>query len=90
MTHKTDGNHKYIMNYLKQFGISVADTSKIGFGFPDIVCGYQGKNYLFEIKISEKSKLNQNEEKFLASWRGQYHVITTPQEALEIIGIKHK
>jgi Holliday junction resolvase len=87
MKHKTDANHRHIVDYLRACCVSVADTSKLGNGFPDIVCGHKGKNYLFEIKVDKKKRLTPDEETFSVAWKGQYQVITTPQEALEIMGM---
>lgn len=84
---KIDQNHKHIVEYLRSCGVSVANTSALGHGFPDIVCGVKGQNYLFEIKRDKKARLTELEAQFSVSWKGQYNVITSAEEALEIMGV---
>ena len=45
---KTDVNQKAVVEQLRAIGATVAITSQLGKGFPDIVVGYGGDNYLFE------------------------------------------
>jgi Holliday junction resolvase len=82
---KIDRNQNVIVIALRNYGYSVKSTAGIGKGFPDIIVGSHGRNYLFEIKASKKEKLTLDEKVFKISWRGQYKVITTAQEIIEII-----
>lgn len=86
---RVDGNQKKIVEQLRKCGYSVAVTSSMGKGFPDIVVGAKCKNYLFEIKDPEKSPsrrlLTMDEHLFKTMWRGQYDVIETIDDALKII-----
>lgn len=84
---RVDNNHAKIVNRLKRVpGLSVTDTSRLGSGFPDIVVGFGGKNYLLEIKQPKKrDKLTPDEAKFQEAWRGQYDVVTSADEVIEII-----
>ena len=86
---RTDFNQKQVVEGLRKFGMTIAVTSSLGSGFPDIVVGYKGKNWLFELKDPEKSpsqkKLTPHEEEFKASWRGQYNVVETIEDVLKII-----
>lgn len=85
---RIDRNQNEIVSALRKLGFSVAITSMLGKGFPDIVVGKNGKNYLFELKDNEKTpsqkKLTPDEEKFFASWRGQVNKVETIDEILEI------
>lgn len=80
MRKRTDHNHQTIINELKNIGFTVMDLSSVGKGCPDIMAGFRGKNYLFEIKNPLKSKsqrkLTKDQELFHGTWRGQVHVIT--------------
>jgi len=71
-------------------GCSVADTSGVGDGFPDLVAGYGGQNFMFEIKDPAKPlsrrKMTVDQVIFHAAWRGQVAVIHTLRDALEIMG----
>jgi Holliday junction resolvase len=88
---KTDVNQKAVVEQLRAIGATVAITSQLGKGFPDIVVGYGGDNYLFEIKDQKKTpserKLTKDEQKFNDSWEGQYAVIETAAQALKIMGV---
>ena len=89
---RKDVNQSSIEKSLKQLGFSVADTSALGNGFPDMVVGYAGTmNYLFEVKDPNKPpskrKLTPDEQTFKEKWRGQYAVIETVDDALRIINL---
>ena len=87
---KVDSNQKEIVKALRVAGATVAHTHTVGDGFPDIVVGHHGRNYLFEIKdggkVPSAQKLTPKEEAFFASWRGLVHVVNNPELALAIIG----
>ena len=83
---KVDVNQPEIVDNLRRLGYSVAVTSDLGKGFPDIIAGKHGRNWLFEIKNPEYDcKLTEAEEQFHAKWRGQIDVIRSAAEALEIM-----
>lgn len=94
MPKRVDNNQKEIVTQLRQLGYSVSHTHTIGSGFPDIVVGQEGKNYLFEIKNynqpPSKRILTQDEQKFHSSWSGQVSIIHTAQEAVNIINYEAK
>jgi len=90
MIRRTDANHKSIIDLCRQIpNISVFSTHTIGKGFPDIVVGYKGKNYLFEIKDNKKTasqkKLTPDEVKFHSSWHGQVLIIETIEDIIKCI-----
>ena len=83
-----DANHTQIVKELRDQGVSVYSTHQLK-GFCDIVAGYKGMNYLFEIKDPNKppsaTRLTEKEKEFQNSWRGQVETIYTSDEALGII-----
>jgi Holliday junction resolvase len=87
--HRIDDNQKQIVNYLREHHISVAVTSGMGKGFPDLVCGYRGKNILLEIKDGKKpvyaQALTPEQHLWHHGWRGQIAVVNTPEMALDAI-----
>jgi hypothetical protein len=85
---KPDENQPEIVERLRAMGAKVTITSMVGCGFPDICVGWQGINYLFEIK-TETGKLKKNQVKFHADWKGTIHTIRSFEEALEIINGIH-
>ncbi len=70
---KIDNNQTEIVNYLRAYGFSVAITSSAGDGFPDLVAGKHGVNYLIEVK-GEKGKLTPMQKIFHDNWQGQIMV----------------
>lgn len=86
---RIDGNQNDIVKNLRKAGCSVAITSSLGGGFPDLVVGLQGRTYLFEIKDPTASKADQKltmkEFAWHQLWRGQVDVIKSWEEAWEII-----
>ena len=84
-----DANQPKLVEDLRALGYSVAVTSSLGGGFPDIVVGVRGRNFLFEIKdpekVPSKRKLTQDEADFHYGWKGQVCTITTVGGALQIM-----
>ena len=78
---KTDDNHQEIMDAFRAHAFSVADTSRLGQGFPDLVVAKGGINVLVEVKDGSKPpsarKLSEDEKKFMEAWRGRYRIIET-------------
>lgn len=92
MIRRTDANHKQLINQIRQVPfISVFSTHELGKGFPDIVVGYRGINYLFEIKDENKTasqkKLTDAEVKFHRGWMGQVHIVENIKDVYKIINI---
>lgn len=90
---KTDDNHAELRDLLREIpGVTVADTSGVGNGFPDFVCGYLGRNYMFEVKDPNKPKsrrkLTPAQKKFHANWTGDVRVIETLDDALDAMRIR--
>lgn len=87
---RTDGNQAEIVAVLRKLGVTVACTHTVGDGFPDLVCGWRGQNFLFEVKDPKqpesKRKLTEDERKFRDEWRGHVCTIETYQDALATMG----
>ena len=86
---KVDDNQNEIVLKLRQIGCSVAITSMVGRGFPDIVVGYRGINYLFEIKDGNKPpskrKLTPDEVDWHHAWKGSVHVVESYDDCLAVL-----
>lgn len=90
---RIDANQNAIVEALRDIpGVSVAITSQLGAGFPDIVIGFGARNYLIELKDGSKPpskrELTEDEYEFFAQWRGQVEVALNLDECLEIIGLR--
>lgn len=97
---KADGNQKEILEGIRKLNetslltgfqwnvISIANTQTQGGGFPDLVLGYRGTNYLVEIKNPSRkgAKLNVKQVEFHRDWRGSTLVVHDLDELLDGIG----
>lgn len=88
---RVDANQTEIVAALRRLGASVAITSMVGSGFPDIVVGFRGQNYIIEIKDGNKPpskrRLTKDEQRWHNLWRGTVYVVSSIDEALAVIGI---
>jgi hypothetical protein len=83
-----DGNEKPIVDALRQIGASVYVIDKPC----DLLVGYRGRNFLLEVKLplgprggSSHSNLNDAQEDFEEAWHGQFDVVRSAVEAIEIV-----
>ena len=85
---RIDENQNQIVNQLRSMGISVETNHD------DILCGYKGKTFWFELK--DKKTLKQNGEwkagaikdsqiKLQNEWRGHYKIVHSIDQILEEI-----
>ena len=88
---RVDDNQPEIVAALRRAGASVAMMHMIGHGLPDILVGFRGVNYVFEIKDASKPlscrKLTDEEREWHLMWRGQVAVIETAEQAMQIMGL---
>lgn len=87
---KVDGNQTSIVEALRAAGATVCHLHTVGRGVPDLLVGYQGENYLLEVKDSRqpasKQKLTTDERIWHEEWEGQVDVVTDEVDALTVIG----
>ena len=73
---KRDANEPEIVDYLKSRGLSVERLNT-----PlDLLVGYNKRNYLVEVKMPKKH-MNDKQVKFTESWKGQFIVINSIEQA---------
>lgn len=84
-----DANQPGIVKALRGVGATVQHLHKVGEGCPDILVGYRGVNTLIEIKDGSKPpsarKLTKPQVKWHAEWKGQVCVVTSVDEALQVV-----
>lgn len=84
-----DGNQPEIVEGLREAGRSVVPLHQIGGGVPDLIVGFQGVNYLIEVKVpGRRKKLTPDQEEFHKKWKGSLAVVETLTEALEATKVK--
>jgi hypothetical protein len=84
MPKRIDSNHHDIVEALRAIGATVQSLATIGKGCPDILVGYQGRNYAIEIKTLS-GRLTQDEVEWISKWDGHVRVIRSAEEAVKIV-----
>jgi len=84
---KIDSNQNEIIEELLVRGVSVAPDHD------DILCGYKGNTYWFEIKASEAASKVVNkttiaQHKLADTWKGHYKIVWSLDMILKDIGIQ--
>lgn len=86
---RKDNNQNELVEQMRDLGFHVAITHQLGGGFPDIVVGGYGLNFMFEIKDPDqppsKRRLTPDEELFHTVWYGQVDVVETIDDVLAVI-----
>ncbi len=84
---RPDANQAGIIKALRRCGATVLDLSSVGGDCPDILCGYQGRNVLLEIKTPTGTP-SDGQIDFAATWKGAPVVtVRSEAEALQAIGV---
>jgi len=86
---KVDDNQREVVDDLRRLGCSITHLHGVGMGCPDILAGWRGRNFLFEIKDGAKPPsartLTEMQVRWHRVWEGQVAVIHSADEALEIM-----
>lgn len=87
---RADDNQAELVKQMRKIpGLTVAHTHTIGKGFPDLIIGWKGLNYLVEVKDGKKTtsrkRLTADEERFISTWTGSVHVAESLDDILKII-----
>jgi hypothetical protein len=86
---RVDDNQKSVVDDLRTIGCSIQHLHAQGMGCPDILAGWRGRNFLFEIKDPgkppSKRGLRTMQQVWQQKWTGQVHVIHSADEAIEIM-----
>lgn len=86
---RVDANQKEIVVKLREFGCSILHTHQLGKGAPDIIIGYNNRNYLIELKDGNKSKSQQkltpDELEFKSGWKGSYFVCNSYEQIISVL-----
>ena len=83
---RVDDNHKEVVTEVRRYlpEATVRDLSGSGKGIPDLLIGWQGINFLFEIKDPEKPasarSLTEAQKVFHGEWQGQVKIAHSATE----------
>ena len=82
---RVDVTHRPIIEALLAVGATVQSLHTIGKGCPDLLVGFRGQNYLFEVKRDEKAALTPDECNWHLAWKGQNAVVWDVVQAVELL-----
>ena len=81
---RTDDNQGAIVDALRAIGASVAITSQVGDGFPDLVVASFGEHFLMEVKVPG-GRLTPAQVDFYRGWAGPVYIVETEAEAIAVV-----
>lgn len=84
MHFRTDNIQTETVLKARSLGATVKIMSNVGGGFPDLLIGFKGINWIFELK-SKKGILSPKQERFIANWNGSVYVSRDPDEVVDIL-----
>ncbi len=90
---RRDANEKAIVAELRHMGISVMFSDEV-----DIICGWRGQNFMFEIKDKDKlflkdgvtfrkGAIKPSQSDLRRRWQGQYDIVWSVDQILTKMGI---
>ena len=81
-----DANQTAVVAALRAAGATVQHLHEVGAGCPDLLVGFQGNNFLLEVKnLAAGGSLNAEQVKWHREWRGHVLVITSPEKAFDFV-----
>ena len=91
---RIDANQPEIVAALRGVGAAVQPLHAVGKGCPDLLVSHRMVNYLIEIKDGAKPpsarRLTEDQITWHDAWRAPVHVVTTVEDALDVIGMRHQ
>ena len=89
---KIDANQNDIVNALRKAGATVQSLAANGQGVPDLLVGFKGQTFLFEVKDGSKPasarKLTPDQVEWHKAWRGgPLVVVESAEQALSVVGL---
>lgn len=86
---RVDSNQAEITQALRKVGATVQPLHTVGKGCPDLLVGFRGRNWLFEIKDGKlppsRQELTPDELRWAGAWRGHWDVVRSVDEALTLL-----
>jgi len=82
---RVDSNQPEIVAALRKAGCSVQHLHMVGAGCPDLLVGYEGVNYLMEVK-TPNGVCTQSECDWIDEWNGDSRIVRSAKQALDYIG----
>lgn len=81
---RIDNVHTEIVDALRKMGASVQSLAGIGHGCPDLLVGYQGRDYVIEVK-TKKGTLTEAELEWATAWKGRHRILRSVEDVVRWI-----
>jgi hypothetical protein len=81
---RVDANQPEIVKELRKL-----DGVTVQVGMDDILVGYEGRSYWFEIKTGPKATVKESQLKLLDNWKGHYSIVWSVEMITNELGYKH-
>ena len=86
---KVDANHLQIVIALRTMGASVQSLAAVGKGCPDLLVGFQKRNYLMEVKdgrkVESRKQLTKDQITWHGEWNGKVNIVYSVDDAINIL-----
>ena len=86
---RKDTNQDEIVEAMRAIGATVQTLHQLGGGVPDLLIGWRGVNYLWEVKDGNKPpskrRLTPDEAEWHNGWRGQVDIIESKEQAIAFL-----
>lgn len=79
-----DDNQPGILAVARRMHASYMITTALGKGQADVVFGFQGVNYVVEVK-GEHGKLNPDQQEFHDGWKGRVDIVRSGDELVRLL-----
>jgi hypothetical protein len=79
-----DDNQAGIISVARRMHASYMITTALGEGKPDVVFGFQGVNYVVEVK-GEDGKLNPDQQEFHDGWKGRVDIVRNGDDLVRLL-----
>ena len=83
---KTDLNQSEVVGEFRRLGATVQCLHSVGQGVPDLLIGYQSRNYLIEVKDGASAKLTPDQVLWHNRWTGQVDVVRFVSDVKTFMG----
>lgn len=85
---RQDRNQVELVRALERLGCSVEPIRSLRGGVPDLLVGFQGRNYLIEIKVPKEGRLSESQKMWRDNWRGgKPFVLKTTDDVVIWVGL---
>lgn len=83
---KVDKNQASVVKALRDYGADVHLLHMVGKGIPDLLCAYEGRTILIEVKDGADKVFTPDQLKFIAGWQGgDLFRVNNEQEAIDLL-----